>query len=73
MFDDFLRLAHDGVQVGLVLETLGVDLVDVLGAGGPGREPAACGDDLQAADRRVVARGAGQLGGDRLAGQLRLP
>ena len=27
------------------------------------------GYDLQAADRRVVARGTGQLGGDRLAGQ----
>ena len=51
-----LRLADDGVEVRLVLEALRVDLVDVLGAGGPRREPAAGGDDLQAADRRRCCR-----------------
>ena len=60
------------VQVRFVLEALGVNLVDVLGARRPGREPAAGGDDLQSADGGVVARSAGQLRGDRLAGQLRL-
>src|SRR5262245_7203840 len=58
---DSLGLAHNGIQVGLVLEALRVDLVDVFRAGGPGREPAAGGHHLQAADRGVVARGAGQL------------
>src|SRR6266446_1540496 len=67
-----LRFAHDGVEVSLVLEALRVDLVDVLRAGRPRREPAAPGDDLQPADRLAVARGAGQLGPDRFAGQLRL-
>src|SRR2546421_11701974 len=67
-----LRFAHDGVEVSLVLEALRVDLVDVLRAGRPRREPAAPGDDLQSADRRAVARGTGQLGPDRFAGQLRV-
>src|SRR5262245_12441517 len=65
---DLLRLAHDGVEVGLVLEALRVDLVDVFRAGRPGREPATGGHDLQAADRGVIARGTGQLGQDRFAG-----
>ena len=52
--DDLLRLADDGVEVGLVLEALGVDLVDVLGARRPGREPAAGRHHLQPADRRAV-------------------
>src|SRR5690349_23734871 len=38
---DRLCLADDGLQVGLVAEALRVDLVDVLGAGRSGREPAA--------------------------------
>src|SRR2546422_8407562 len=57
---DRLRVAHDGVEVSLVLEAFRVDLVDVLRAGRPRREPAAASDDLQTADRRIVARGAGQ-------------
>ena len=43
----------------LSLEALRVDLVDVLRAGGPGREPAVRGHDFQSADRRVVARARG--------------
>ena len=39
--DDLLGFVDDGVEVSLVAEALGVDLVDVLGAGRPGREPAA--------------------------------
>src|SRR6516162_6020627 len=66
-----VRLAHDGVQVRLVLEALRVDLVDVLRTRRARGEPAAAGYDLQAADRRVVARGASQLSRDRLAGKLR--
>ena len=54
--DDLLGFRDDGVEVGLVAEALGVDLVDVFGAGGPGGEPAVRGDDLQPADRGVVAR-----------------
>ena len=37
------------------LKALGVELVDVLGARRAGGEPAVLGDDLDAADRRVVA------------------
>src|SRR3712207_7741211 len=37
-------------------EALGVDLVDVLRARRPGREPAVLGGHLQPPDRRVVAR-----------------
>ncbi len=69
---DLLRLAHDGVEVGLVLEAFRVDLVNVFRAGGSGREPPAGGYNLQAADRGVVARGVGQLGRDWFAGQFRL-
>ena len=69
---DPLCFGHDRLQVLLVLEALGIDLVFVLGAGRASREPAARGHYLQAADRRPVAGGAGQLGRDRLARQLRL-
>ena len=49
--------------------SLRVDLVDVLGATRPGREPGRLGDHLQPADRCSVAGRLGQLGGDRLTGQ----
>ena len=39
---------------GLILEALRVDLVDVLGAGGPGGEPAVGSHYLEAADRFAV-------------------
>src|ERR1700675_700851 len=51
-----LGFAHDAVQMGLILEALRVDLVDVFRAGGAGGEPAARRHDFQAADRRVIAR-----------------
>ena len=63
-----LRL-HLGEVLG-ALERLGVDLVDVLGAGRAGGEPGGLGGDLEAADLGVVAGRLGELGGDRLAGQL---
>ena len=56
--DDALGLLHDGLEVGGSLEALGIDFVDVFGAGGPGGEPAVGGDHLQAADGSVVARSA---------------
>src|SRR2546422_11192782 len=68
---DRLRVAHDGVEVSLVLEAFRVDLVDVLRAGRPRREPAAASDDLQTADRRIVARGRRPRGRDGSAGPLR--
>ena len=37
------------------LEALRVDLVDVFGPGGPGREPAAFRDDFQSADGSLIA------------------
>src|ERR1700674_5385376 len=57
------RAVHDGLRVRQKLlkviatgEALRVDFVDLFGAGGPGREPAALGDHLDAADRGTVAR-----------------
>src|SRR5262249_21026802 len=68
---DLLRFAHDGLQVALTPEALSVDLVNVLGAGRPGCEPSAGRHDLEATDRRIIARGARELGGDGLGGQRR--
>src|SRR3974390_819135 len=70
--DDLLGLAHPGLQVGLASETLGVDLVEILGAGRPGREPAVGRNHLEAADRRVIAWGAREPGEERFAPGLRL-
>ncbi len=53
--DDLARFGEDRVQVIDALEALGVDLVDVLGAGRARGEPAVLGHDLQPADRRPVA------------------
>ena len=54
----------------LALETLRVDFVNVLGAGGSRRKPTALRDNFQPADGSVVARGFGQLSGDWLARQV---
>ena len=51
-------------------EAFGVDLVDVFGAGGARGKPAAVRDDLDAADRRIVAGRAIEHAVDRLAGQF---
>src|SRR5213593_1452897 len=67
--DELLGLAHERIEVRRAFKTLRVDLVDVLRAGRPSREPPARGHDLQTVYRRVVARGPGQLGGDPLAGE----
>ena len=50
-----------------VLEALGINLVDVFGAGRTGRKPAAAGYDFEAPDGCVVAGSASQLRGNRLA------
>ena len=71
MVHDLLSFAHDSVQVSLIFEALRIDLVDVLGARGPGREPAVVGHNLEAADRRAVTWGRSQFGCDRLASELR--
>ena len=42
--DDGLRLGESGAQMACVVKTLGVDLVDVLGARRPRREPTAARD-----------------------------
>ena len=47
---------RDAAQVRRVAKALRVDLVDVLGARRPHREPAARRHDLHPADRRIVAR-----------------
>jgi hypothetical protein len=49
------------------LEAFGIDLVDILGAGGAGGKPAVVGDDFEAADRGAVAGGLGEFGGDAVA------
>src|SRR3546814_16108395 len=54
--DDSLRLCEDRLQVVAAFEAFAVDLVDVLGARRPRGEPAAVGNPLYAAYRRVVAR-----------------
>ncbi len=56
--------------MGLTLETLGVDLINVLGTGGSRRKPTVLRHNLQAADWGIVARSFGQLGGDWLAASL---
>ena len=65
-----LRLVQQALQVCLALEALGVDLVDLLGARRPRREPAAPGTDADAADGRAVARRLGGDLGDGFAGDL---
>ena len=52
------------------LKALRVDLVDVLGARWPRREPAGVGLDLDAAERLIVAGRPGPDRADRIAGQF---
>src|ERR1700722_16441825 len=55
--------------MGLVPETLRIDLVDVLGARGPRGEPAVLRRDFDPADRGVVSRRLGQHLLDAVAGE----
>ena len=68
--DHLAGLVLDLGQVLGAAERLGVDLVDVLGARRPGGEPGVLGGHLEPADLGAVAGRRGELGGDRLAGQL---
>src|SRR5262245_60813342 len=70
MVDDLLRFTKDRVQVALVLETLSINLVDVLGSGRPGGEPATGSDYFDTANRCIVARGGGKFGCDRFTCQF---
>src|SRR5262249_20785296 len=63
-------LLLDPRQVLGAAEALGVELVDVLGARRARREPAAVGDDLDAADRIAAAGRRGQDSAHRLPGEL---
>ena len=54
--DHCLRGAKNRVEMGGALEALRIDLVDVFRARRTGGEPAVPGDDLQAANRRIVPR-----------------
>src|SRR5260370_15746202 len=71
--DDGLRFAQESAQMAVAAKTLGVDLIDVLGAGRTGGKPSARRDDLDTADRRIVAGGFRQHALDRLAGHFRYP
>jgi hypothetical protein len=53
----------------LIAKTLCVDLIDVLGARGPGGKPATLGHNLQPTYRCSVTRRTGQPGSDRFAGE----
>src|SRR5437016_5071361 len=68
--NDDARLVHDGIQVRWIPKTLGIDLVKVLRAGWPGREPAVRRNYLQPTNRSVIAGGPSQLGHDRLPRQF---
>src|SRR5438552_12758431 len=57
LVDDNLRFTKDGTQMVIATEGLRVDLVDILGARRPRGEPPVFCHHLDAADRRIVARG----------------
>ncbi len=52
--DRLLGLRENQPQMIGTLKALGIDLVDILGAGGTRRKPSVRSDDLCASDRRVV-------------------
>ena len=67
--DDLLSLGEDCLQMLFVVEALGINLVDILGARRARGEPAVLGDDFQTSDGRLVAGRVRQRREDRLAGQ----
>ena len=72
LVDHLLRFAHDRMQVRLAFEAFGIDFVDVLRPGGPGRKPAAFRYDFQPAKRSLIPLSPCQLGGNGFARQVRL-
>src|SRR5215469_13842958 len=65
---NFLSFLHNRGQMIFIFKALRIDLIDVLGTGRPGREPAIIGHDLQTADWGAVPRGGSQFSCDVLAG-----
>src|SRR5437868_12390723 len=70
--DHLLCFTDDRTQMGLALEALGVNFVNVFRAGRTGCKPATLCNNLQSADGSLVSGRFRQLGADRLACQLRL-
>ena len=68
--DDDLGIGQDATHMIGVAEALRINLVNMLRAGGPCREPAARRDDLHAAERRAVAGCSGEDRLNRLTGQI---
>ena len=58
---NFLRLAHNRVQVRFIFEALRIDLVNVFRARGSGREPAVGRYDLETTNGRPIAGGTCKL------------
>jgi hypothetical protein len=54
--DELFSFLHDCIQMIFALEAFGVDLVNVLGAGRPRREPPAAGHDLETSNGRVISK-----------------
>src|SRR5690606_38451110 len=71
--DGRLRILQQLLQVTVVAEAFGVDLVDVLGPRRARREPATGGDHLDATDGGPVAGRLVEHLLDRLAGQFSAP
>src|SRR6201987_962620 len=69
--DDLLRFVQNRLQMLLVLEALGIDLVHGLGARGACRKPTVAGEPLQPTDRGAIAGRAGELCDNRLPRQAR--
>ena len=65
-----LRVALDGVQVVFARKALRIELVDVLRAGGTGREPSFRGGHFQSAERSAVPGRGGQHGLDGVSGEF---
>src|SRR5665213_2021163 len=65
-----LLLRSRSLQMIFATEALSIDLVHIFRARWPRREPSALCDDLDSADRLIVARRAVQFRFDRLAGKL---
>src|SRR5438874_1737851 len=65
-----LSLLLDPLQVLGAPKTLGVDLVDILGARRPGGEPAEIGLDLDAAEGLAVAGRLAERGADGISGEI---
>src|SRR5688500_4109139 len=66
-----LGLLQNTAQMACSTEALGINLVDVLGAGWAGREPSTFSHHLYATDRHIVTRRACQNGLNLLASKIR--